>query len=90
MAKIVASTEDAIRILTISNEKKRNAFTSGMQADLLRHLTDVDNDPQVRAVVITGSGQNAFSSGHDFGALENTKGLDDSHDLKAYLKPLAL
>ena len=90
MARIVASTEDAIRILTISNEKKRNAFTSGMQADLLRHLTDVDNDPQVRAVVITGSGQNAFSSGHDIGSLENTNGLDDSHDLKAYLKPLEM
>ncbi len=90
MPGIETRTEDAVRVLTISNEKKRNAFTHEMQADLLSCLNDADEDLQIRAVVITGAGQIAFSSGHDIGSLEASSTPDDAHDLKAYLKPLEM
>lgn len=90
MPGIETRTEHAVRILTISNENKRNAFTHEMQTDLLRCLNDADKDPRIRAVVITGSGQVAFSSGHDIGSLEGSSASDDAHDLKAYLKPLEM
>lgn len=89
MPGIETRTQDAVRILTISNEKKRNAFTHEMQADLLSCLNDADKDPQIRAVVITGAGQIAFSSGHDIGSPEESAS-DDAHDLKSYLRPLEM
>ena len=90
MPEIETRTEDAVRILTISNETKRNAFTHEMQADLLKRLIDADQDPQIRVVVITGAGQIAFSSGHDIGSLEASSASDNAHDLKAYLMPLEM
>ena len=65
MPELKIRTEGRIRVLTISNEKKRNAFEGSMAADLLRSLDEADNDDTVRAVVITGEGNIAFSSGHD-------------------------
>lgn len=65
MPEITAQTEGAIRILTISNEAKRNAFEGTMAADFLSHLNDADGDGAVRVVVVTGAGDIAFSSGHD-------------------------
>lgn len=65
MPEIQAATEDRIRILTISNEPKRNAMEGTMPADLLRQFDAADADPAIRVVVVTGSGDVSFSSGHD-------------------------
>jgi len=61
----VRSADDgAVRILTIDNPSKRNAFSGAMAATLLSELDRADADPSVRAVVVTGAG-GCFSSGHD-------------------------
>lgn len=65
MSTIKSSTHDGITILTISNESRRNAFSSDMTIALGEHLQCAEADPQVRCVIITGSGNQAFSSGHD-------------------------
>ncbi|MGY1433550.1 enoyl-CoA hydratase/isomerase family protein [Streptomyces reniochalinae] len=61
---IHVSDKDAIRILTVSNPSKRNAFTGRMTASLLAELDRADADPAVRAIVVTGA-DGYFSSGHD-------------------------
>lgn len=65
MPCILSGTEGAVRILTISNERKRNAFEGGMARDLLRLLDEAETDCAIRVVVVTGAGDVAFSSGHD-------------------------
>jgi enoyl-CoA hydratase/carnithine racemase len=52
-------------VLTIDNPSKRNAFTHEMTRALGAHLEATERDPAVKCVVITGSGDVAFSSGHD-------------------------
>ena len=64
MPEIQATTLDRIRILTLSNEAKRNAMEGSMPADLLREFDAADADPAIRVVVVTGAGDVAFSSGH--------------------------
>ena len=65
MTPTVRSADDgAIRILTIDNPSKRNAFSGAMAQTLLTELDRADADPSVRAVVVTGAG-GCFSSGHD-------------------------
>lgn len=69
MAEIRTRREDEILILTIDNEPKRNAFTHGMTTALGRLLDEAEADRAVRCVVLTGSGDRAFSSGHDLNEL---------------------
>ena len=56
--------DDAVRILTIDNPRKRNAFAGTMATTLLDELDRADVDPSVRAIVVTGA-DGCFSSGHD-------------------------
>ena len=55
MTPTIRTTDDAaIRILTIHNPRKRNAFAATMATTLLNELDRADADPSVRAVVVTG------------------------------------
>lgn len=65
MPKILKTTEGAVRLLTISNQRKRNAMEGSMAGDFLRFLDEAEDDPQIRVVVVTGEGSVAFCSGHD-------------------------
>jgi enoyl-CoA hydratase len=53
---------------TITNPSKKNAVNQGIQEDFSRLWRDVDRDPDLRAVILTGEG-NAFCSGVDLSTL---------------------
>ncbi|SDV46511.1 enoyl-CoA hydratase/isomerase family protein [Chitinasiproducens palmae] len=90
MAEIRVATHNAIRILTISNEPKRNAFEGAMSADLLAEFERADADPAIRAVVVTGAGDLAFSSGHDLNHLATGAEAEGGADEGPVLKPLTM
>jgi enoyl-CoA hydratase/carnithine racemase len=52
--------------LTLNRPRRRNALTPQLVGDLHRALDACDDDPRVRAVVITGAGD-AFCAGADLG-----------------------
>jgi enoyl-CoA hydratase/carnithine racemase len=64
-ANVICEKRGAIWILTITNLGKENAFTSDMSSALQGYLVEAENCKAVRCVVITGAGNEAFSSGHD-------------------------
>src|SRR5688572_21391970 len=57
------------RVLTITLDRpdRLNAFTVAMQRELCTVFDEVDADPEVRAVVVTGRGR-GFCAGADLGA----------------------
>src|SRR3954466_16069325 len=63
----VETRERHIAVITIVNEIRRNAMTRAMMADLAALWKRLDGDPECRAVVLTGAGDKAFSSGADLG-----------------------
>lgn len=63
-ATIDRADQGPVRILTINNPAKRNAFGGDMAPQLCAMLVEADRDPSVRAIVVTG-GTDMFSSGHD-------------------------
>lgn len=65
MTDIIARSEGNVLVLTIDNERRRNAFTHEMTARLGALLREGEADGAVRCIVITGAGERAFSSGHD-------------------------
>lgn len=65
MGDITCSDHNAVRILTLDNEPKRNAFSGEMTTRLYDELHAADADPTVRCIIVTGAGEQSFSSGHD-------------------------
>jgi enoyl-CoA hydratase/carnithine racemase len=59
--------ERHIAVVTIANEARRNAMTRAMMADLAALWDRLDQDQDCRAVILTGAGDRAFSSGADLG-----------------------
>ena len=65
--------EDGVRIVTMNRPEARNAMHAGMRAEICAALAPVNDDPSVRAVVVTGAGDKAYCAGND---LAETRGLD--------------
>lgn len=63
----VERPERHIALVTIANEARRNAMTRAMLGDLAALWDRLDADAECRAVVLTGAGDRAFSSGADLG-----------------------
>jgi enoyl-CoA hydratase len=64
MAKVLAETIGAVRVLTLNRPEKLNAADLEMQSLLLAELKAAAADPSLRALVLTGAGR-AFSAGGD-------------------------
>ncbi|MCC6197578.1 MAG: enoyl-CoA hydratase/isomerase family protein [Burkholderiales bacterium] len=65
---LLVDKRNGIAYVTLNRPEKRNAFSPEMIVRLCDAWTDIANDPNVRAVLLTGAGQ-AFSSGGDLGTV---------------------
>lgn len=65
MSEITCTCVDGAAVLTLGNETKLNALTADMLRTLERLLADVESRDDVRAVIVTGTGQKAFCCGAD-------------------------
>ncbi|MDQ8015488.1 MAG: enoyl-CoA hydratase/isomerase family protein [Bordetella sp.] len=54
-----------VAVLRLNRPSVMNAVNAPLRAALTRQLYALDADPQVRAIVLTGSGQRAFCGGQD-------------------------
>jgi enoyl-CoA hydratase/carnithine racemase len=66
-----AADPDGVARITLHRPERLNAFTNRMQRELCDAFDVVDADPEVRAVVVTGSGR-GFCAGADLGSGERT------------------
>ncbi|MDQ3947464.1 MAG: enoyl-CoA hydratase-related protein, partial [Actinomycetota bacterium] len=57
--------EEGILRLTFNNPRRKNSVSPEQHTELARVWLDVDADPQVRVVIVTGAG-GSFSAGGDF------------------------
>ncbi len=61
---LVVENRGSVRLLTLDRPERRNALSTGLQADLVEQLLESTENPDIRAVVITGTGP-AFCAGFD-------------------------
>jgi E-phenylitaconyl-CoA hydratase len=57
--------DGAVAIITINRPERRNAMDAEHYAGLSRAWTEVRDNPAIRAAIITGTGEKAFSAGAD-------------------------
>ncbi len=73
-------TGDAVATLTIDNREKRNALGPPLLADLIDALDRVEEEDDVRVVVLRGAGERAFSAGFDIEYRRRHFGDDEGPD----------
>lgn len=79
MEQIRAEQDGSLLRITLARPDKFNAFTGTMREDLLKYLTEAEDDPKVRAIVITGEGK-GFCGGGDvvhMASIHKTKDVED-------------
>ena len=62
---LIYEVKDGAAIMTINRESRRNAISQEMITAFMDYLERADQDEDVRAVCITGTGEKAFCSGAD-------------------------
>lgn len=64
---VLFELHDKIVLLTLNRPQKLNALNYELIDVLMQRLDDIERDTNVRAVILTGAGDRAFSSGADIG-----------------------
>ncbi len=84
---LLIEREDHLVILTLNRPDKRNAFNAESLCRLYDAYQDIDADPDVRAVIMTGAGGN-FSGGADLDRLVGAllRGEDPATEWEARVK----
>ena len=65
--EILYDVEESIATITLHRPDRMNAFTGTMMREMIHAFDQVDADDDVRAVIVTGSGERAFCAGADLG-----------------------
>ncbi len=76
---VLYEKKDKIAIITMNRPDKLNACNTHMYKDLSYVMEKIDQDDEIRAVILTGSGQKAFSAGADLEEL-NFANLKEARD----------
>lgn len=66
-SQIMYDVADSVATITLNRPERMNAFTDVMMRELIDAFDQVDADDDVRAVIVTGSGDRAFCAGADLG-----------------------
>jgi enoyl-CoA hydratase/carnithine racemase len=62
---LVDRVDGGVGIVTLNRPRVLNALSFALVSELDAVLTDFEQDPDIRAVVLTGAGEKAFSAGAD-------------------------
>ena len=71
--RIVAEKQGPIGWITFNNPARRNAISVDMWEAIPAVLERYESDPEIRVIVLTGSGDKAFVSGADISQFENQR-----------------
>ena len=71
--------KDNIAYITVNRPEALNAISTTVLSDLKAAFTNVENDPQVKAVILTGEGK-AFVAGADIAQMSALSGVE-GHDM---------
>jgi enoyl-CoA hydratase/carnithine racemase len=63
--ELVRERHGQVMVVRLNRPDARNALTPGLLTGIGAAIMDAESDPEVRAAVITGTGENAFCAGMD-------------------------
>jgi enoyl-CoA hydratase len=74
---IVVTRAGGIAIITFNRPKVLNALSAATMRELLAAIDELDQDPNVRCIILTGAGDKAFVAGADINELRAIRSAAD-------------
>ena len=71
--KMLSRKQDGIGWMTLNNPERHNAISLEMWEAAMEIMADFEADPEVRVMVVTGSGGKAFASGADISKFKDER-----------------
>jgi enoyl-CoA hydratase len=62
---LVEKPLDGVAVVTLNRPEAMNALSKALRAELQQAIVELDADPGVRVIVLTGAGERAFTAGLD-------------------------
>lgn len=86
--ELLCEVIDGVATLTINRPESRNTLSWGVIAQMREHFAVFARTADVRAVVITGAGEKAFSAGADLSGMAEGAAYADLHHARGELAAL--
>lgn len=83
---ILREVSDGIALLTLNRPEKLNALNYALIDTLMRHLDEIEADPAIRVVILTGAGARAFSAGGDIAEFSRSVAAGTEIALRAFVR----
>lgn len=78
---IAVERDGRTAVITLNRPSVLNALNSALLEELSHVLAEMENDAEIRAVIVTGAGEKAFAAGADIGALSALKSAAEAVDV---------
>lgn len=62
---LIYSSDDRVATITLNRPDRHNALSVALVDEIMAAVAQADADPEIRIVIVTGTGGKAFSSGYD-------------------------
>ncbi|HET9742198.1 MAG TPA: enoyl-CoA hydratase-related protein [Terriglobales bacterium] len=76
LQNLLLEKKDQIAYVTINRPKVLNALNMATMQELRTAFLEIKSDPEVRVVILTGSGEKAFVAGADIGELQKNNAIE--------------
>jgi enoyl-CoA hydratase len=83
---VLTETRGATAILTLNRPEKLNALNYALVDRLVQLLDTIENDREIRAVILTGAGNRAFSAGADITEFSESVRQGPDAAVKAFVR----
>ncbi len=83
---VLAERRGAVLVLTLNRPDRLNAWNDALEARYFQLLDEAEDDPEVRAIVVTGAGR-GFCAGADMADLEAAGAADPTEALRNRPRP---
>jgi enoyl-CoA hydratase len=83
---LLVEVADGVALVTLNRPEVYNATNDVLHGELTRVWRDLDADPTVRVIVVTGAGERAFSAGGDLGDIEARAALPAEQRFEAVVR----
>lgn len=83
---VIHEMRGAVALLTLNRPEKLNALSYALVDRLMQLLDAIENDTKVRAVILTGGGDRAFSAGADIGEFSESIRQGPDTAVKAFVR----
>ncbi|MGA7326678.1 MAG: enoyl-CoA hydratase/isomerase family protein [Rhodomicrobium sp.] len=83
---LLYEANNGVARITINRPEARNAFTFEMYEALAHHCNAVNSDDSVKVLVLTGTGEKAFSAGTDISLFRNFNTPEDALGYESFIE----